>query len=48
MLERVGLFERLNAEPADVQDRDRREDRDVSGVLDSGPVGLTFCHLANC
>jgi anti-anti-sigma regulatory factor len=48
ILERVGLFERLNAEPTDGQDRDRTEERSVRGVVDSGPVGMTFCHLPSC
>jgi anti-anti-sigma factor len=48
MLERVGLFDRLNAGANDTQDPDRAEDRDVSGALDNRSVSLRFGRRVNC
>jgi anti-anti-sigma regulatory factor len=48
MLERVGLFDRLNAGANDTQDPDRPEDRDVIGALDTGSESLKFRRRANC
>jgi anti-anti-sigma factor len=48
MLERVGLFDRLNAGPNDTWDPHRAEDRDVAGAYDAGSVSLKFRRPPNC
>jgi ABC-type transporter Mla MlaB component len=47
MLERVGLFDRLNAGPNDTTDPDRA-DRDIFGASDTGSRSLKFSRRAIC
>jgi anti-anti-sigma factor len=42
MLERVGLFDRLNAGPNDTPDPDWAKDRDIFGADDAGSASLKF------
>jgi anti-anti-sigma factor len=46
MLERVGLFDRLDAGPNVTQDPDRAEDRDIFGAYDASSV--SFRRQPNC